>query len=45
LKGRARTPRPTIAINFRSFSTGCSEPLLCTVEIADAGLQHGQPTP
>jgi arylsulfatase A-like enzyme len=42
LKGSARTPRPAIAVNFRSFSTGCSEPLLCTVEIADAGLQQGQ---
>src|ERR1700681_4325281 len=42
LKGGARTPRPTIAVNFRSFSTGCAEPLLCTVEIADAGLQQGQ---
>jgi arylsulfatase A-like enzyme len=42
LKGPARTPRPTIAVNFRSFSTGCSEPVLCTVEIADAGLQQGQ---
>jgi arylsulfatase A-like enzyme len=42
LKGLARTPRPTIAVNFRTFSTGCAEPVLCTVEIADAGLQQGQ---
>ncbi len=42
LKGLARTPRPTIAVNFRSFSTGCAEPVLCTVEIADTGLQQGQ---
>jgi arylsulfatase A-like enzyme len=42
LKGPARTPRPAIAVNFRSFSTGCSEPLLCTAEVADAGLQQGQ---
>jgi hypothetical protein len=42
LKGSARTPRPTIAVNFRSFSTGCAEPLMCTAEIADAGLQQGQ---
>jgi arylsulfatase A-like enzyme len=42
LKGLARTPRPAIAVNFRSFSTGCAEPLLCTVEVADAGLQQGQ---
>jgi arylsulfatase A-like enzyme len=42
LKGPARTPRPAIAVNFRSFSTGCAEPVMCTVEIADAGLQQGQ---
>ena len=42
LKGRARTPHPTIAVNFRSFATGCAEPLLCTAEVADAGLQQGQ---
>jgi arylsulfatase A-like enzyme len=42
LKGPARTPRPTIAVNFRSFSTGCAEAVMCTVEIADAGLQQGQ---
>ena len=42
LKGSARTPRPSIAVNFRSFSNGCAEPVLCTVEIADAGLQQGQ---
>jgi len=42
LKGSARTPRPTIAVNFRSFSTGCAEPLICAAEVADAGLQQGQ---
>jgi arylsulfatase A-like enzyme len=42
LKGTARTPRPTIAVNFRSFSTGCAEPLICTAEVADSGLQQGQ---
>jgi hypothetical protein len=42
LKGPARTPHPTIAVNFRSYSTGCAEPLMCTVEIADSGLQQGQ---
>ncbi|HEY6255782.1 MAG TPA: alkaline phosphatase family protein [Xanthobacteraceae bacterium] len=42
LKGPARTPRPTIVVNFRTFSTGCAEPVLCTVEIADTGLQQGQ---
>jgi arylsulfatase A-like enzyme len=42
LKGPARTPPPTIVVNFRSYSTGCTEPLLCTVEVADTGLQQGQ---
>jgi hypothetical protein len=42
LKGSARTPRPSIVINFRSYSTGCDKPVLCTVEVADTGLQQGQ---
>jgi hypothetical protein len=42
LFGAAVTPRPAIAVNFRSFDTGCGEPLRCTVEIADTGLQTGQ---
>ncbi len=42
LQGQARTPRPTIAVNFRSYSTGCEQPTMCTVEIADTGLQQGQ---
>jgi arylsulfatase A-like enzyme len=42
LKGPARTPRPAIAVNFRSYATGCDEPVLCTAEVADAGLQQGQ---
>ncbi len=42
LQGTARTPRPSIVINFRSYSTGCDQPVLCTVEIADTGLQQGQ---
>ena len=42
LYGAAVTPRPAIAVNFRSFDTGCGEPLRCTVEIADTGLQQGQ---
>jgi hypothetical protein len=36
------TPQPAIAVSFRSFSSGCEEPLLCTVEVADTGLQQGQ---
>ena len=27
---------------LRSYPTGCEQPLLCTVEIADTGLQQGQ---
>jgi arylsulfatase A-like enzyme len=42
LKGPARTPHPTIAVNFRSYSTGCAQPVMCTVEVADTGLQQGQ---
>jgi hypothetical protein len=42
LKGSALTPMPAIAVNFRTFSTGCGEPLICTAEIADTGLQQGQ---
>ena len=42
LRGRSRTPRPTIVVNFKSFSTGCAEPRLCAVEVADTALQQGQ---
>jgi hypothetical protein len=42
LKGSAVTPAPAIVINFRSFSTGCDQPVLCTVEVADTPLQQGQ---
>jgi hypothetical protein len=40
--GAARTPRPAIAVNFRSFATGCALPERCTVEVADSVLQEGQ---
>jgi len=42
LKGSALTPMPAIAVNFRTFSTGCEQPLTCTVELADTVLQQGQ---
>ena len=42
LKGSALTPVPAIAVNFKTFTTGCNRPLLCTVEIADTILQQGQ---
>jgi hypothetical protein len=42
LEGTAVTPMPAIAISFRSFDTICGEPVRCTVEVADTGLQQGQ---
>jgi len=42
LEGTAVTPHPAIAVNFRSFDTVCGEPVRCTVEVADTGLQQGQ---
>ena len=42
LAGPALTPRPSMVVNFRSFTTGCDEPTLCTIEIADTTLQQGQ---
>ena len=42
LKGSSVTPRPSVVINFRSYSTGCDKPVMCAVNIADTGLQQGQ---
>jgi hypothetical protein len=42
LKGSARTPQPSIVVSFRTFSTGCEQPLLCAVEVADTTLKQGQ---
>ncbi len=42
LSGSALTPKPSIVINFRSFTTGCSQSTNCAVEIADTTLQQGQ---
>ena len=42
LVGTARTPRPSIVVNFRSFATGCAVPTNCEAEIADTSLQQGQ---
>ncbi|HLX81255.1 MAG TPA: alkaline phosphatase family protein [Burkholderiales bacterium] len=42
LRGSAVTPKPAIAVNFRSFSTGCDQPTNCTAEVADTTLQQGQ---
>src|SRR5580658_6865843 len=33
---------PTIAVNFRTFSTGCADPTTCGAEVADTPLQQGQ---
>jgi arylsulfatase A-like enzyme len=42
LQGAAVAPRPSIVVNFRTFSTGCADPTTCAVEVADTGLQQGQ---
>ncbi|GAC1494908.1 MAG: alkaline phosphatase family protein [Bradyrhizobium sp.] len=42
LRGKAVTPTPSIVVNFRSFTTGCDEPTLCSVEVADTVLRQGQ---
>jgi arylsulfatase A-like enzyme len=42
LIGGARTPQPSIVVSFRSFSTGCADPEMCGVEVADSGQQQGQ---
>jgi predicted AlkP superfamily pyrophosphatase or phosphodiesterase len=42
LKGKAVTPHPSIVVNFRSWSSGCEEPLNCSVQVADTVLREGQ---
>lgn len=42
LVGAARTPQPSIVVSFKSWSTGCSDPEMCGVEIADSSQQQGQ---
>jgi arylsulfatase A-like enzyme len=42
LIGAARAPQPSIVVSFKSFSTGCADPELCGVEVADSGQQQGQ---
>src|SRR5258707_3748877 len=41
LRGKAVTPHPAIAVNFRSWSSGCEEPTNCSVEVADTVLRQG----
>lgn len=40
--GSSVMPRPAIAVNFKSFATGCAVPVRCTAEVADTTLQQGQ---
>ncbi|HZT52058.1 MAG TPA: alkaline phosphatase family protein [Stellaceae bacterium] len=42
LSGKAATPIPAIAVNFRSFATGCAAATQCTAVVADTPLQQGQ---
>jgi len=42
LHGSARTPRPAIVVNFRSYASGCDDPTACSVEVADTVLRQGQ---
>jgi len=42
MKGSSVTPRPSIVINFRSYTTGCDRPTMCAVNVADTTLQQGQ---
>lgn len=42
LRGTALTPRPSIVVGFRSYSTGCPEPELCSAQVSDTMLQQGQ---
>ncbi len=42
LQGSAKTPVPSIVVNFRTFATDASKPAGSQVEIADTGLQQGQ---
>jgi arylsulfatase A-like enzyme len=43
LIGSAKTPKPAIIVNFRSFSVlGCKPEPLCAAEVADTSLATGQ---
>jgi len=42
LIGSTQMPRPSIVVNFRSWSSGCERPTTCSVEVADAVLRQGQ---
>jgi hypothetical protein len=42
LRGTGVTPRPSIVVSFRTFTTGCDKPTLCTAVVSDSGYQQGQ---
>jgi arylsulfatase A-like enzyme len=42
LRGKAVTPHPSIVVNFRSYTSGCDDPTVCSVEVADTVLRQGQ---
>ena len=42
LIGAARTPVPSLYVNFRTFALNCGEPLQCTVGFGDTPLATGQ---
>jgi len=42
LTGGARTPTPAIIVNFRSETTGCDQPLFCSVNVIDGTQIQGQ---
>ncbi len=41
LVGAAVTPRPSMLVNFRTFTTGCAEPTTCSVMVSSY-IQQGQ---
>jgi hypothetical protein len=42
LKGTGKTPQPSIVVNFRTYGTGCNQPVMCTASVSDTRLQQGQ---
>jgi arylsulfatase A-like enzyme len=42
LKGSSLGQRPSIIVNFKSTTSGCTNPSTCSVLVSDTGLQQGQ---
>jgi hypothetical protein len=42
MDGAARTPRPSMFVAFRNFSTGCADEEICGADVSDTDLQQGQ---